>query len=41
MNDVTHMMWSPTASRSTPSPSAVTTPVASWPDVNGRGGVSG
>ena len=41
MNGVTHMTWSPTASRSTPSPSAVTTPVASCPEVNGSGGVSG
>ncbi len=41
MNDVTHMMWSPIASRSMPSPSAVTTPVASCPEVKGSGGVSG
>ena len=27
--------------RSTPSPTAVTVPVASWPEVNGSGGVSG
>ena len=40
MNDVTHMMRSPTERR-TPSPTAVTVPVASCPEVNGNGGVSG
>ena len=40
MNWVTHMIRAPIG-RSTPSPTASTTPVASWPDVNGSGGVSG
>ena len=39
-NAVTHMIRAP-IERSTPSPTAVIVPVASWPDVNGSGGVSG
>ncbi len=40
MNEVTHMMRAPSGSV-TPAPTAVTTPVASCPEVNGSGGVSG
>ena len=40
VEDVTPMTWSPIGG-STPSPTAVTTPVTSWPGVNGSGGVSG
>src|SRR5581483_306962 len=40
VNMVTPITFVPTA-RSTPSPTAVTVPVASWPHTNGSGGVRG